>query len=41
MENVSVKYLALKMINCLVDSFFMLECMGVLLETLRHMKNDL
>ena len=31
------KYLALQMVNCLVNPLFMLECVGVLLETLPQM----
>ena len=34
----SFKYLALQMANCCVDPFLMLECVGVLLETLQQIK---
>ena len=36
-----VKYLALQMINSLMNSLLMLECMGVLFETLRHNRSSL
>ena len=37
----SFKYLALQMVNCFVNPFFMLECVGVLLETLRQITINL
>ena len=36
-----MKYLALQVINRLVNSLLMLECMGVLFETLQHNRSSL